>query len=165
MKDLMKLVGECQRDLASINIRTGVVKTWSVNTRAKARWGLCTKVARSAFAIQIAAALLQDDVDDQAAKDTIVHELLHTIPGCFKHTGKWKQYALLVNRMLPQYTIKRGSSFEEKGLEDTRPEPECRYMLKCLRCGSEIGRQRMSAAVEHPERFRCTCGGRLTRIK
>lgn len=165
MKDLMKLVGESQRDLASLNIRTGNVRNWSVNTRAKARWGCCVKVSKGLFDIQIAAALLQDDVDDQAVKDTIVHELLHTIPGCFKHTGKWKQYANTVNRLLPQYKIKRGSSYEEKGLEDLRPKPQCRYILKCLRCGSEIGRQRMSAAVEHPEHYRCKCGGRLTRIK
>ena len=165
MKDLMKLVGESQRDLASMNIRTGNVRNWSVNTRAKARWGYCVKVSKGLFDIQIAAALLQDDVDDQAVKDTIVHELLHTIPGCFKHTGKWKQYANTINRLLPQYKIKRGSSYEEKGLEDLRPKPQCRYILKCQRCGSEIGRQRMSAAVEHPEHYRCKCGGRLTRIK
>lgn len=165
MKDLMKLVGESQRDLASLNIRTSIVRNWSVNTRAKARWGYCVKVSKGLFDIQIAAALLQDDVDDQAVKDTIVHELLHTIPGCFKHTGKWKQYANTINRLLPQYKIKRGSSYEEKGLEDLRPKPQCRYILKCLRCGSEIGRQRMSAAVEHPEHYRCKCGGRLTRIK
>ena len=165
MKNLMKLVGESQRDLASLNIRTGNVRNWSVNTRAKARWGYYVKVSKGLFDIQIAAALLQDDVDDQAVKDTIVHELLHTIPGCFKHTGKWKQYANTINRLLPQYKIKRGSSYEEKGLEDLRPKPQCRYILKCLRCGSEIGRQRMSAAVEHPEHYRCKCGGRLTRIK
>ena len=165
MKDLMKLVGESQRDLASLNIRTSNVRNWSVNTRAKARWGYCVKMSKGLFDIQIAAALLQDDVDDQAVKDTIVHELLHTIPGCFKHTGKWKQYANTINRLLPQYKIKRGSSYEEKGLEDLRPKPQCRYILKCLRCGSEIGRQRMSAAVEHPEHYRCKCGGRLTRIK
>ena len=165
MKDLMKLVGESQRELASLNIRTSNVRNWSVNTRAKARWGYCVKVSKGLFDIQIAAALLQDDVDEQAVKDTIVHELLHTIPGCFKHTGKWKQYANTINRLLPQYKIKRGSSYEEKGLEDLRPKPQCRYILKCLRCGSEIGRQRMSASVEHPEHYRCKCGGRLTRIK
>lgn len=165
MKDLMKLVVECQRDLTSLNIRTGKVRNWTVNTRAKARWGYCAKVAKGLFDIQIAAALLQDEVDDQAVKDTIVHELLHTIPGCFKHTGKWKQYANTINHLLPQYEIKRGSSYEEKGLEDTRPEPKYRYVLKCLQCGAEIKRQKKSAAVEHPEHYRCQCGGRLTRIK
>lgn len=90
MKDLMKLVGECQRDLHSIGIQCGNIRNWTVNTRAKARWGLCTKVSRELFDIQIATALLQDEVDDQAAKDTIVHELLHTIPGCYNHGGRWK---------------------------------------------------------------------------
>lgn len=165
MKDLMKLVGECQRDIASLNIRTGKVRNWSVNTRAKARWAYCVKVAKGLFDIQISSALLQDEVDDQAAKDTIAHELLHTVPGCFKHTGKWKQYATAVNYLLPQYNIKARSSYEDKGLEDDRPEPVCRYLLKCLQCGSEIGRQKKSAAVEHPEHYRCVCGGRLTRIK
>ena len=165
MKDLWKLAGECQRDLLSVQIHTGKVRNWSVNTRAKARWGLCTKVARGLFDIQIAASLLQDEVEDHAVKDTIVHELLHTIPGCFNHTGKWKQYAETVNFLLPQYRIKARSSYEDKGLEDTRPEPEYRYILMCQDCGTEIKRQKKSAAVEHPERYRCKCGGKLTRIK
>ena len=165
MKDLMKLAGECQRDLLSVQIRTGKVRNWSVNTRAKARWGLCTRVAKGLFDIQISSALLQDDVDDQAVKDTIVLELLHTIPGCFKHTGKWKQYADTVNFLLPQYNVKARSSYEDKGLEDTRPQPEYRYVLKCLQCGAEIRRQKKSAAVEYPEHYRCACGGRLSRIK
>lgn len=165
MKDLMKLVEECRRDLLSVHILPGDVRNWSVNKRAKARWGYCVKVARGLFDIQIAASLLQDDVDDQAVKDTIAHELLHTVPGCFKHTGKWKQYATAVNYLLPQYNIKAQSSYEDKGLEDTRPEPEYRYVLKCLQCGAEIKRQKKSAAVEHPEHYRCVCGGRLTRIK
>lgn len=165
MKDLMKLVGECQSDLLSIHIRTGKVRNWSVNTRAKARWGYCVKVAKDLFDIQIAAALLQDEVDDQAVKNTIAHELLHTIPGCFKHTGKWKHYATSVNYLLPQYNIKTRSTYEEKGLEDTRPEPKYHYVLKCLKCGNEIKRQKKSAAVEHPEHYRCKCGGRLIRIK
>ena len=165
MKDLVKLAGECQRDLFSVNIRTGKVRNWTVNSRAKARWGLCTRVSKGLFDIQISEALLQDGVDDQAAKNTIVHELLHTIPGCFKHTGKWKQNAEKVNFLLPQYSIKARSSYKDKGLEDTRPEPEYRYILKCLQCGTELKRQRKSASVEHPECYRCKCGGRLSRIK
>ena len=165
MKDLGKLAGECQRELLSANIHTGKVRNWTVNTRAKARWGLCTRVAKGLFDIQISAALLRDDLDDKAAKDTIVHELLHTIPGCFKHTGKWKRYADTVNFLLPQYCIKARSSYEDKGLEDPRPEPVYRYVLKCQDCGTEIRRQKKNAAVEHPERYRCKCGGRLRRIQ
>lgn len=165
MKDLLRLAGECQMELQSIGIRCGQVRNWSVNTRAKARWGLCTKISKAVFDIQISAALLQDDVEEQAAKDTIAHELLHTVPGCFNHTGQWKQYAAFVNARLPQYSIKARSSFEDKGVADDRPTPVYRYGLKCLRCGAEILRQKKSAAVEHPERYRCKCGGRLIRLK
>ena len=164
MKDLLELVRQCQLELAPLRIPWGRVRNWSVNTRAKARWGLCTKVGRGVFDIQVSASLLEDSLGDQPAKDTIVHELLHTVPGCFKHTGKWKRYAETVNFLLPQYNIKTRSSCEDKGLEDTRPDPECCYLLKCLQCGAEIKRQKKSAVVEHLEHYRCKCGGRLTRI-
>lgn len=121
MKDLFRLAQQCQNDLLSVGIRCGNVRAWSVNSRAKARWGLCKKVGRNIYDIQIAEALLQDNVNDQAAKDTIAHELIHTVPGCFPHTGKWKQLADRVNQLLPQYQIKVRSSFEEKGIEDNRP--------------------------------------------
>lgn len=165
MKDLLKLADQCRNDLLSVGIRCGNVRSLSVNSRAKARWGLCKRIARNTFEIQIAESLLQDHVTDQAAKDTIAHELLHTVPGCLSHTGKWKQLADRVNRLLPQYQIKVKSSFEEKGLEDNRPVRECRYILKCQKCGREIHRQKKSMVVEHPEHYRCTCGGRLVRIK
>ena len=165
MKDLLRLADQCRNDLLSIGIRCGNVRSWSVNSRAKARWGLCKRIARNIFEIQIAESLLQDHVTDQAAKDTIAHELLHTVPGCLSHTGKWKQLADRVNRLLPKYQIKVKSSFEEKGLEDNRPVPEYRYLLKCQGCGKEIHRQKKSIVVEHPEHYRCTCGGRLVRIK
>lgn len=165
MKDLLKLADECRKELLSVGITCGNVRTWSVNKRAKARWGLCVKVGKGLFDIQIAEALLQDHVSDQAAKDTIAHELLHTAPGCFKHTGKWKRYANTVNYRLPHYHIKRRTSREEKGIQDDSPEPVYRYVLMCQQCGKEIKRQRKSAVVEHPEHYRCVCGGRLVRVK
>ena len=75
MKDLHKLVAECQADLASIDISYGRVKTWVINCRAKARWGLCKKRSDGYFEIEISGALLDDNVSDVAAKNTIIHEL------------------------------------------------------------------------------------------
>lgn len=81
MKDLNKLASECEQDLLSIGIQPGKVNRWIINTRAKCRWGLCKTVQTGLFDISIAARLLQDDIDDQAAKNTILHELLHTVKG------------------------------------------------------------------------------------
>ena len=165
MKDIRKLGSQCMADLASINIPYGKVRLWVVNCRAKARWGLCKKRPDGYYEIEIAEALLRDDVDDVAVKNTIIHELLHTCPGSFKHTGRWKQYADKVNRLLPQYNIKRTTSAEEKGIEVRRKEPIYRYILRCCSCGKEFKRQKKTSVNEHPEHYRCTCGGKFTRIQ
>lgn len=165
MKDLQELATQCQAELASIGIPFRRVKIWSINCRAKTRWGRCRRLPDGTYEIEIAKALLQDDVDDIAVKNTIVHELLHSCPGCFKHTGRWKQYANRVNRYLPHYNIKRTTSAEEKGVAVRRNEPVYRYILKCCDCGNEIRRQKKSAAIEHPEHYRCKCGGKLSRIR
>lgn len=118
------------------------------------------------FRISISARLLQDSVSDQAAKNTIMHELLHTVKGCYGHKGKWKDLALTVNRLLPQYTIKRTTSAEEKGLESIRKKRTNRYAVKCEHCGKEFCREKMSKLIQHPEKFRCgICGNSLIRVR
>lgn len=166
MKDLKKLASECEQDLLSIGIQPGNVNRWIVNTRAKCRWGLCRTVQPGLFDISIAARLLQDDVDDQAAKNTILHELLHTVKGCKGHKGQWKLLAAKVNRKLPQYTIKRTTSEEEKGFEKTSHVRTNRYTVRCEKCGKEYHREKESKLIKHPENYRCgVCGFPLTRVK
>ncbi len=166
MKDLNTYVVQCQQDLNLLGIPYGNVRRWEINTSAKSRWGLCKCLKGGDFVISIAQMLLEDGVDEQALKDTIVHELLHTVPGCLDHKGKWKMYAELVNRRLPQYTIKRTASREEKGIMVDRVEPVYRYVLQCSNCGTEFSRERKSKLVKNPEKFRCgRCHGRLKRIQ
>jgi len=125
MKDLQKLIAQCENDLLSIGIQPGKVAKWSINTRAKSRWGQCKQVGNSVFEINISQQLLQDNITDQAVKDTILHELLHTIDGCMGHKGKWKELAAKVNKELPQYKIKRTTGSVEKGIEpEYEPETE-----------------------------------------
>lgn len=75
MKDLIILVDICKTDLDGLGIKYGKVCNWTVNTRAKCRWGLCKKVGFGLFDISIAEALLADDIDEQKANNTIVHKL------------------------------------------------------------------------------------------
>ena len=75
------------------------------------------------------------------------------------------ELAAQVNRLLPQYTIKRTATAEEKGIEAAPRVRESRYMLRCVRCGREFRRERQSRIIQHPERYRCTCGGTLERVR
>ncbi len=166
MSTLEPHIRECCHILDQLNIPYGKVRKWEINIRAKSRWGLCKQVGKGIFEISISARLLENPAAEQALKDTIVHELLHTVPGCFDHGTKWKRYAELVNRTYPQYTIKRTASPEEKGLQMEPPKRTTRYVLQCTKCGTQFPRERLSEAVKHPENYRCgSCSGKLIRVK
>lgn len=152
-------------ELNSIGIKYGKVRNWSINTRAKCRLGQCKKIAPGLFDINISNMLLGDSVDDQITKDTIVHELLHTVPGCFTHKGKWKLYAEHINRKLPQYNIKRVIKGDEAGINIERKKPVYKYVLRCTKCGQEIKRQNETKVVINYKKYHCgKCGGKLERI-
>jgi len=165
MKNLMSLVSECKSDLDKIGVKYGNVVKWSVNTRAKSRWGLCKTLSKGTFEISISAMLLSDDIDEQKAKNTIVHELLHTVSGCRGHKEKWKALAEYVNARMPQYTIKRVASMQENGVVPQRNEPRYKYILRCTKCGIEIKRQKQSKVITDYKHYRCgKCGGNLERV-
>lgn len=165
MKDLMSLVSICKTDLDRLGIEYGIVSNWTVNTRAKCRLGQCRKIDGNLFDISISSVLLADEVDDRATLNTIMHELLHTVPGCFNHNGKWKVYAEFVNKRLPKYNIKRIADSNETGIVVERKAPVYRYILRCTKCGQEIKRQKETKVVINYKRYRCgKCGGRLERI-
>ena len=165
MKDLISLVEICKSDLDSLGIKYGKVSNWTVNTRAKCRLGQCRIITSSLFDINISEALLKEDVDNQITLNTIMYELLHTVPGCFTHKGKWKLYADYVNKKLPQYTIKRVSKESEVNITIDRKQPVYKYILRCSKCGQEVKRQKETKVITNHKRYRCgDCGGRLERI-
>lgn len=129
-----------------------------VNTRAKRRLGCCI-YREGVYRIEVAAALLDDP---PMLRETLLHELLHTCPGCRNHGEKWKQYASYVNSKLGtsiQRTVKMEGSFAPLRHE------EVKYILRCESCGKEIVRKRMCKVVKTPWRYRCLCGGKLKRIQ
>ena len=84
MKDLRQVAKICMQELDALGIEYGNVVRWEVNTRAKKRWGMCSK-ACGGFAIQVNGRLLDDDADLNGLKSTIIHELIHTCKGCWNH--------------------------------------------------------------------------------
>lgn len=164
MHDFEFYVRECMQELDRLRIPYARNVRFTLNTRATSRLGLCRKSGDS-YVIEIAALLLDERVDvKEGLKNTIHHELLHTCYGCMKHTGRWAQYAAKVNAAYG-YRISRTAARDD-GTIPQALQPEARYILKCTACGSEIRRQKRSAAVQYPQRYRCSaCGGRLIRVK
>ncbi len=161
MKDFERLRNECIEEVADAGIRTGTVKSWMINTRARTRWGYCKKENDGTFTIQIARQLLEDDrISEKSCKETIIHELLHTCYGCMNHQNRWKLYAELMNHQYG-YSIKRVTTGSEKGIEDYKPTRKmaAKYAFRCGGCGITIYRKRDSKFTRNYRNYRCTrCG-------
>ena len=165
MKDLLKLSAECMAQLNALGIDCGKV-TFTVNTRAKKRWGQCRVVGAGSYEISISERLLHDDVDDMAAKNTIMHELAHASDGCRSgHRGEWVRIVSEIMRAYPEYNIKRCTSLAEKGFDEAE-EPvrrlEYTYFYRCLGCGVEVKYKRASKFTRDPNSYYCRVyGGRF----
>lgn len=146
------------------NINNEVV----INSRAKTRWGLCSK-KQSMYEIQINKSLLEHH--EEGALEILVHEVLHTVDGCFNHGWKWKNFACRINRK-QGFNISRCATFPEveKIMNETTGGKDYKYIFKCEDCNGQINYMRKGRAVKvyetNPELIRCgRCKGRLTRIK
>ncbi len=138
----------------SPNIQPGV----RLNTRAKRRLGCCY-CQQGVYTIEVAARLLDDIA---LLRETLLHELLHTCPGCRNHGEKWKGYAGIVNQNMGT-NIQRTVRLEEEPA--ALRHDEVKYILRCEACGQEIKRMRLCKVVKSPWRYRCLCGGKLKRIQ
>lgn len=171
MKNLYKYYWQVREELEAIGIEVGNIVEVIPNSRAKSRWGQCKIITNSyywedrEFSINISTRLLQDDVSDEALKDTICHEVIHTCRGCFNHGKEWKALADLVNDCYSFYNIKRCSSSEEKGIKTDIKKIEYKYIFKCENCGQTIKRQRESQFVKYYNLYRCgRCEGNFKKI-
>ena len=164
MRDLEFYALECMSELDALKIKYSPNISFVINTRAKARLGLCKKIGNS-YVIEISEILLDERIDEKhGLKNTIIHELLHTCRGCMKHTGKWAELAQKVNAAYG-YTIKRAQNRSD-GIIPPELQASARYIIRCTGCGAEIPRVKRSPRVDHPEKYRCAkCGGMLERIK
>ncbi|WP_322184361.1 SprT-like domain-containing protein [Neglectibacter caecimuris] len=127
-----------------------------VNSRAKRRLGCCY-FQNGRYAVEISAMLL---AQPEKLRQTLIHELLHTCPGCRNHGERWKAYAKKAGEALG-CSIQRLAPVEgESG--PLRRDP-IKYVLECQSCGAKIYRSRLSKAVKQPWRYRCKCGGKLKR--
>jgi hypothetical protein len=159
MKDLNKLLKEVLADFDALGIQYGKIVEIVPNTRAKSRWGQC-KSRYGGFYININASLLADDIDDRGARDTIAHEVCHTVKGCMNHGETWKKYAKMLNAR--GYNVKRTSSASEKGVDRTQyvSTKKYKYQIKCEKCGHLYNYSRKGKVVELISTHKnhgCTC--------
>lgn len=123
-------------------------------SKAKSYFGACLR-KNDEYTIKISEIAFQ--LGEKEVINTLIHELLHTVEGCFNHGYKWQNYAYKINRLY-NLNIARTSSGE--GLQI-----DYKYEIQCQECKNIIGRHKKSKVIEQPENYRCKCGGDFKRIK
>ena len=164
MKNLYKLIDRAIDECLAVGIEPGEITSVKVNTRAKNRWGQTKYLPDDTFEININKELLEDNVPDKVTMNTVVHEILHTVEGCFNHKKQWQNYADIMNNAYG-YNIKRVTSAEEKGLPQrihTSRTSYRKYVITCGECGHRYYYTRAAKVVslvrDYGEASGCRCG-------
>lgn len=154
--DFNALLREVVRQARALGIPVspGLSPNVIVNHRATTRFGCCIKCG-NAYTVELSHRLLT--AGEQACRQTLAHEVLHACPGCRNHGARWKDYANRMNAAYG-YRIARTDTCTALGIPDQRP---VRHLVVCQQCGMEFPRAKASRLVQHPERYRCKCGGLL----
>ena len=170
MKNLEHTVTKCRSILDDIQINYYEHVTVAVNNRLSRALGVCKRHRECCFSsaepvyryeIEINPVLLDERVSQTQLEETILHELLHTVNGCFCHTGKWLELANMVNGEYG-YHIQRLAETNAAIKERREAKSPVKYICACESCGHEWKYKRWCSRTENPGRYIHTgCGGNL----
>ena len=149
MRNLEEYAEFCMEMLDEIGVPYTRPENLTVNTRSQ-RWGQCKRAnATGKFYIDVNITLLDERNGEDGLINTLLHELLHTCPGCMNHGEEWKKWARLV-KIKYGYDIKRCSDNEEKeiitGNLNAR-QKKYRYFIYCKKCGKLVARKQRSCDI------------------
>ena len=153
----------CNKKLLDIGVPLGGVSKVISNPKMHSRWGCCyRRNGFKTFDIEIAERLMLS-ADYEGIDHVMMHELLHTIQGCFNHGPMWKSWANVVCKAFG-YNVKRLTGASELG-SDPATLIELGYKAcQCVDCGNVIVKKTECEFIRHPERWSCKCGGMFVRI-
>lgn len=139
--DIKKEVELCLEKVKRIGLIRNEDRTiqnyeFAFNNRSKKTFGTCRTITVNAK-YRITLNLLYTQYGEiEKVKQTIMHEVLHSLPGGHGHKGKWAYYANAVNSKYPEYHITRTTCSDNyfKALQElTIPN----YIVSCPQCNTE----------------------------
>lgn len=125
-----------------------VKHTLSLNLNSTRTYGRCYKTSLKATEATIYLnKIYADSAPLQKIKNTVMHELIHSLPNCSGHTGKWKSVAQHINLAFPEkYNITRlapvcaefsDTILKEQG-KKVKQVSTYKYAVVCNNCSAEF---------------------------
>ena len=118
--------------------------------------GLCRKQTlgdKTLFSIYLNKKMLS--ATRQEIENTLLHELIHTIEGCFSHGYDFSKVSRFVNTQYGyNVQVKTACRAFEKHIN-------YKYEVVCTKCGSKHRYTRKTNLIKYPNLYHCVCGGSL----
>lgn len=156
MKQLDDILSEtiATAKAAGIPVSDRILPNVVINKRRKTILGTCERQKSGEYKIVISSIAVE--AGEKEIRNVIAHEILHTCKGCGNHGALWKSYAERLGGIIGQEIKRTGKTENAEELRKKAP-----YVLICERCGRQFHRFKRSKLVNYPEKYRCTCGGRI----
>jgi len=157
MRDLEYYGKKCMEILDALEIPYTAPEEWIVNRRATRRYGQC-RYHFGVYTINITYRLLDERIPEEYLEDTIIHELIHTCPGCMNHGKLFHKYCDLVNDCYSCYHISTYvDTWVSEKVEKIYPEKNraYKYIVHCPDCGCETYYKRITKAVKNISHYHC----------
>lgn len=121
-------------------------------TNARGYWMKITRYSdSSSFGLRVSR-LFENHTNDEDGmhrlKESLIHELVHTLPGAFNHGTYFKEYGRMFHSYYPDYTVERVS---RGGSSYTPPvrKRNYKYKITCNTCGAVSRYQRLCDTVRY----------------
>lgn len=102
------------------------------------------------------------ELNEDIIKNTIIHELIHCLPGCNNHGKEFKKYASIINKKLGYNIARLGNKkedFQNSNIE-YKEVVEYNYKIICTSCKTVYYRKRL--VKNFFLKYRCgKCKGKL----
>lgn len=97
-------------------------------------------------------------------KNTLAHELCHTLPGCMNHGREFHAKAKLINQLMG-YIIDTKADVDSSAYF-RKYLPDANYKTVCDNCGQEVLKAHLCDEIKNPGRYRCgKCGAKISSYK
>lgn len=149
---------ECLGECEECGIEYGNIDILKLNTRLRSSWGRCSlKRATGKYVIELSHKAVV--MGEQFLKETLLHEICHTVEGCFNHGRLWKNAVETLNYVYG-YNIQHRSNGSELADPYLLNKDEVLYTLKCKKCGEIASIVQKKTTNFNHYRYSCSkCGG------
>jgi len=132
------------------------------NNRALNRLGRCTCIGRNRYRISINEQFLKL-ANPENVHNTIMHEVIHSLPGCMNHGKEWQNAAKKVNANYNFTPITRLHDLAEDKHYENYVKSNYHYSIECEKCHTKWNYMKKTKTYSACKegRARCSCGSRI----